>query len=191
MCAERRATPDMSGQARSAGGETGPVSIGETKRLRLRELTADDLDSMCAVWTDPQTLVHWTAVPDRTQVSELIDRQIRNYRELGYGLWALELRETGEFIGDCGLVPLAYPGADVEIGFHIARTHWGRGYAPEAAQAALTCGWSRGFTTIGALILPVNQQSQRVAQKLGMQIASQVVHASRPHDLWTIAAPSH
>jgi RimJ/RimL family protein N-acetyltransferase len=87
----------------------------------------------------------------------------------GYGHWVLELRETGELVGRAGLYrPPDWPG--LELGWTVARPHWGNGYAGEAARAAMD--WARTELGTGHLISLIddeNRRSQRVAEKLGMR----------------------
>jgi RimJ/RimL family protein N-acetyltransferase len=88
----------------------------------------------------------------------------------GYGHWVLEALDTGEPVGRAGLLnPHGWPG--LEVGWTVAREHWGKGYAPEAARAA--CRWAHdelGARHIISLILPSNANSIRVAEKLGEQV---------------------
>jgi RimJ/RimL family protein N-acetyltransferase len=88
----------------------------------------------------------------------------------GYGHWVLEQLDTGEPVGRAGLLrPDGWP--DLEVGWTVAREHWGKGYAPEAARAA--CRYAHdelGARHIVSLILPSNANSIRVAEKLGEQV---------------------
>jgi RimJ/RimL family protein N-acetyltransferase len=99
----------------------------------------------------------------------------------GYGHWVLELRETGELVGRAGLYhPADWPG--LEIGWTVARPHWGNGYAGEAARA--TMEWARadlGADHLISLIADDNRRSQRVAEKLGMEQEGRA--RVRGHDL--------
>jgi RimJ/RimL family protein N-acetyltransferase len=85
----------------------------------------------------------------------------------GFGHWVLAEQETGEVVGHAGLLrPPDWP--DLEVGWTVAREHWGKGYAPEAARAA--CRWAHdelGARHIISLIHPSNARSIRVAEKLG------------------------
>jgi RimJ/RimL family protein N-acetyltransferase len=99
----------------------------------------------------------------------------------GYGHWVLELRATGELVGRAGLYrPPDWPG--LELGWTVARPHWGNGYAGEAARAAI--GWARDELGVGHLISLIaddNHRSQRVAEKLGMRPEGRAT--IREHDL--------
>ena len=89
----------------------------------------------------------------------------------GYTHWALELRETGELVGRCGpYYPEGWPA--LEVGWLLGREHWGKGYASEAARAALGFAWSElGAERVVSLVLPGNERSARVARGLGGQPA--------------------
>jgi RimJ/RimL family protein N-acetyltransferase len=99
----------------------------------------------------------------------------------GFGHWVLESRDSGEFVGRAGLYyPPDWP--EVEVGWTIARAHWGKGYAPEAGRAA--CAWAHdelGARHIVSLIHPANEQSIRVAKKLGEKLEGH--HRVRGFDL--------
>jgi RimJ/RimL family protein N-acetyltransferase len=89
---------------------------------------------------------------------------------MGFGHWALELRDTGEFVGRAGLLrPPEWPG--LEVGWTVSRRHWGLGFAGEAGTAAMD--WARaelGADHVISLIAEGNHRSERVAEKLGMTV---------------------
>lgn len=108
----------------------------ETERLLLREYTPDDFDALYEIVSDPETMQHYPApfTPEKTR--NWIQRNLDRYQEYGFGLWAVVLKETGEFIGDCGLTIQNIDGEMLpEIGYHIHKKYWRRGYAKEAARA--------------------------------------------------------
>lgn len=108
----------------------------ETKRLILRELTPEDFDALYEILSDPETMQHYPAPFDADKVRYWINRNLRNYRELGFGLWAVVLKQTGQFIGDCGLTLQLIDGETLpEIGYHIHKDFRRRGYGSEAARA--------------------------------------------------------
>ena len=89
----------------------------------------------------------------------------------GLGLWALELRETGEFLGQVGLFPVEGKGPEVEVAYELAPRVWGHGYATEAARALVDYGFGElGLRRIVALILPDNARSRNVASKSGLTL---------------------
>src|SRR5437763_16237120 len=115
-----------------------PPVILETPRLLLREFIAADLDPLFSVIGDAATMRFYLRPFTREQTEEWIARNQRRYAEFGYGLWALVLKQTGKFIGDCGL---CWQDVDseqmLEIAYHVHREHWGQGYATEAAVACM------------------------------------------------------
>ena len=111
-------------------------TVIETERLRLREYTPDDFDALYAILSDPETMRHYPAPFDAERTRRWIAWNLDNYARYGFGLWAVELKETGGFIGDCGLTLQEIDGETLpEIGYHIARQYWRRGYGKEAARA--------------------------------------------------------
>lgn len=108
----------------------------ETERLILRELTMQDFDALHEILSDPETMRHYPKPFDEERTKRWIEWNIDNYREYGFGLWAVVLKETGELIGDCGMTMQSIDGEKLpEIGYHINKRHWRRGYASEAARA--------------------------------------------------------
>ena len=84
--------------------------------------------------------------------------------------WAVELRATGEFIGDCGLVYVEGKGPEIEVAYHFAKEWWGRGLATEAARACLDYGFRElGLREIIAICFPEHVASRRVMEKAGMR----------------------
>jgi RimJ/RimL family protein N-acetyltransferase len=118
------------------------------------------------------------AVLGRGLSDDLVYRFEREWDVRGLGIWAVEV--DGEFVGFAGLtVPSFLPGVAgaVEIGWRFARSAWGRGYATEAARAAVAFGFAeRGVPEILALVDPANARSLRVCEKLGMSARPDRVH---------------
>lgn len=108
----------------------------ETERLVLREYTPDDFDALHEIMSDPETMQHYPAPFDEVRTRRWIDWNLESYRQYGFGLWAVVLKETGEFIGDCGITIQNIDGEMLpEIGYHIHKKYWRRGFAKEAARA--------------------------------------------------------
>jgi RimJ/RimL family protein N-acetyltransferase len=94
-----------------------PGAVLITRRLVLREMTNADLDDVAALLGDPEVMRYYPAPKSRGEAQAWIDRNQRLYRERGFGLWAIVLRATGEFAGDCGLIPQQVVGAEeIEVG---------------------------------------------------------------------------
>jgi RimJ/RimL family protein N-acetyltransferase len=109
----------------------------ETKRLLLREMKPNDFDALFRVLGDPETMRHYPTAFDGQHVRDWIERNMNRYRKDGFGLWAVCLKETGEMIGDCGLTLQNINGEMLpEIGYHIHKKYWRRGFGKEAARAA-------------------------------------------------------
>ena len=107
----------------------------ETDRLLLREYAPDDFDALYEILSDPETMRHYPAPFDADRTRRWIDWNLQNYEKTGFGLWAVVLKQTGAFIGDCGLTLQAVDGRTLpEIGYHIHRAHWRQGFAREAAR---------------------------------------------------------
>ncbi|HXA83795.1 MAG TPA: GNAT family N-acetyltransferase [Candidatus Dormibacteraeota bacterium] len=145
--------------------------ILETERLRLREFVPQDADALAAVLGDPVAMQYYPAPFDRKEVEEWIGRNIQRYRREGYGLWAMLLKDSGDLIGDCGCALQEVEGRnEVEVGYHVRRDLWSKGYATEAALACMEYAFVRlGATRVISMIRPKNLQSRRVAEKNGLK----------------------
>ena len=143
-----------------------------TARLRLRGWRDEDLAEFAALNADPQVMEHLPSVLSRAESDALAARIRAELAERGFGLWALEVSGAAPFVGFTGLaVPRfrAHFTPCVEIGWRIAREHWGRGYATEAARAALAFGFERvGLDQVVSFTAAGNAPSRRVMEKLGM-----------------------
>ena len=107
----------------------------ETQRLILREYTKEDFDSLYEIMSDPETMQHYPAPFDKARTRRWIEWNLENYEKYGWGLWAVILKETGEFIGDCGITLQDIDGQLLpEIGYHIHKKYWRMGFAKEAAR---------------------------------------------------------
>ncbi|MDU1230480.1 MAG: GNAT family N-acetyltransferase [Clostridium sp.] len=110
--------------------------IIETNRLILREYTLDDFDNLYEIVSDPETMRHYPKPFDEERTRDWIEWNLQNYKNYGFGLWVVTLKETGEFIGDCGI---SIQNIDwellPEIGYHIHKKYWRRGFGSEAARA--------------------------------------------------------
>lgn len=108
----------------------------ETSRLILREMNMDDYDALYEVLADSDIMLHYPYTFDEKQVRGWIERNMQRYRILGFGLWAVCLKEFGEMIGNCGLTMQNIGGMiKPEIGYHIRGDMQRKGYAKEAESA--------------------------------------------------------
>ena len=143
----------------------------ETERLVLREYTMEDFGALYAILSDPETMQHYPKPYDEEGTERWINWNLKNYREYGFGLWAMELKDTGEFIGDCGITMQKIDGQILpEIGYHIHKKHWRKGYAKEAASAVRD--WFFGNTDFDAVysyMKYTNVPSSSTAASIGMK----------------------
>jgi RimJ/RimL family protein N-acetyltransferase len=141
----------------------------ETERLRLRPFRKSDIDDYAALNADPevQRYVSDGAVWDRGRSWRHLAFLMGHWYLGGTGTWAVEDRETGEFVGKIGFsCPEGWPG--FELAWALVRGRWGRGYATEGARAALQYAFDelrQGHVI--SLIRPINGASIRVAERLG------------------------
>ncbi len=97
----------------------------ETERLLLREYTRDDFNALYEIMSDAETMAHYPAPFDETRTRRWIEWNLENYAQYGFGLWAVVLKETGEFIGDCGITIQNIDGEMLpEVGYHIHKKYW-------------------------------------------------------------------
>src|SRR5579863_10739157 len=119
------------------------MPVLKTERLLLREFVSEDCDALATILSDPETMRYYPMSFDRAAVADWIQRNRTRYANDGYGLWAMILKSTCELIGDCGLVRQSVDGAvEIEIGYHVRRDLWGRGFATEAARACRDFGFA-------------------------------------------------
>ncbi|HEY1930977.1 MAG TPA: GNAT family N-acetyltransferase [Acetobacteraceae bacterium] len=140
--------------------------------MHLRSWQDADRAPFAAMSADLDVMAHLIPMPTREMSDAWIDRQQAHQAAHGFCFWAVEHRETGDFIGSIGLRHLPYTAhftPAVEIGWRLATRFWGQGYAPEAAAASLRFSFDTlGIDEIVAITTPQNINSQRVMHKLGM-----------------------
>ena len=151
---------------------TWPSSVPElaTERLRLRAPVPGDAAALLAVLGDPE-VTRYHNVPTLTTLGEaqgLLERLAERHAARDTVRWAIDLVEHAEMIGTVGLLRFDFEHRHAEVGYEIARRWWGRGLASEAAAAVIRYGFSvLGLHRIEAGVLPGNDASVRVLQKLG------------------------
>ena len=151
--------------------------ILETRRLLLRELRQEDFDAACLLLQDPEVMYAYEGPFIREEVQAWLDKQLRRYREDGFGLWALVEKSSGTLIGQCGLTLQDYGGNRVpEIGYLLRRAYWHQGFAIEAARACREYAFQTlGFREVYSIIRDTNLPSQRVALRNGMTRVDRIV----------------
>ncbi len=152
--------------------------ILETPRLVLRRPVMEDVAYYAEFYRDPQVTRY---IPDAPRSLEETREEVAwhvngppGHPELG--LWATIHKETGRFIGRCGLLPWTIEGREeVEIAYALAPEYWGQGLASEAAGAILRYAWEQlSLTRLICLVIPENLASARVAEKIGMTLERRV-----------------
>lgn len=152
--------------------------ILETNRLILRHLVNDDLDDLFALYSDPEIRQYFPeGLLNLAETKEELEWHMNGhpkYPELG--LWATIHKETGKFIGRCGLLPWEIDGKlEVEIAYLLDKSFWHQGLATEAAQGILKYGFENlNLSRLICLIDPENISSQRVAERIGMTLERKV-----------------
>lgn len=155
----------------------------QTPRLTFRCLQPDDKAALLEFFNDPVAteFLFMNEDPD-SYASSWVGRQMRRYNNTGSGLFAVILRETGELVGQCGLLLQFVDGIPkMEIGYHFIRRFWGKGYATEAARACRDFAFENDQAeTLISLIHPENYRSQAVARRNGMTSWKETVWRGNP-----------
>jgi RimJ/RimL family protein N-acetyltransferase len=145
----------------------------ETERLVLRPWREADLDPYSEMCADPEVMRYiGSGRPlDRDEAWRQIATFVGHWELRGYGLWAVETKADGSFVGRVGLWrPEGWPG--LEVGWALGRSHWGLGYATEAGRATTAFAWRTvQAPDLISLIQPENEASRRVAERLDMKLA--------------------
>ena len=144
-----------------------------TPRLVLRQWRQADREPFAALNADAGVMRYFSAPLAREQSDQMVDRILAHWDTHYFGLFALERRDSGEFLGYTGLNIPRFESAFtpcVEIGWRIAAAHWNQGLATEAAQAALQYGFETlHLAEIVSFTVPANLPSRRVMEKIGMR----------------------
>lgn len=176
-----------------------------TDRLLLRRWRESDREPFAALNADPEVMRYFPSTRTRDESDAMIDRLDAAIEADGFGLWAVERRDTAAFVGFVGLSRPSFDPAladQVEIGWRLARDAWGQGFATEAAHEVVRFAFDPDGADLSALIsftAAVNEPSRRVMRRLGMTHAPEddfehpslpVGHALRPHVLYRLRRPS-
>jgi RimJ/RimL family protein N-acetyltransferase len=160
----------------------------KTKRLLLRGFRDGDLDAVAAMCADPDVMRYLGdgRTLDRADAWRQMAMFVGHWTLRGFGNWAVQELGSGAYVGRVGLFyPEGWPGR--ELGWVLAREHWGKGYATEAAGAVLDhvfeiLGWPRTIS----LIYRDNARSIRVAERLGAHLEGQATIRGHTADVWVI-----
>jgi RimJ/RimL family protein N-acetyltransferase len=147
-----------------------------TERLLLRPKTAADVEPLAAIRADPEYTRYLSGRPYmREEVEEAVARDVAHQQAHGFSIFTVELLDSGEVIGDSGLLLFQWEGPEVEVGWRLGRRFWGQGYATEAGRAALAFAFDElGLERVVAVAHHENAASIRVMEKLGMRYEDRV-----------------
>jgi ribosomal-protein-alanine N-acetyltransferase len=156
------------------------VTILKTKRLALREFRRDDLEFLLPVLGDPYSMRFYPHPFSLAECATWIERQLHRYESEGFGLWAIDMQDTGAFVGDCGPTVQMVDGIkEIELGWHVHPAYQNRGIATEAALACRDYAFGElGLERLVALVRPENLPSCRVAEKIDMHLEKETHHGS-------------
>ncbi len=159
-----------------------------TARLLLRPFTLADAPAAHAIYSDPEVMRYVGNGPVTSLAAT--ERMLRDYvahqERRGFSFWAVVERSSGALIGDAGLYSERED--EVELGYTLARSAWGHGYATEAARAWLDAAFAvHGLARVVALAEPANPASGRVLEKVGMERTGSRIAYGREHDVYAIS----
>jgi ribosomal-protein-alanine N-acetyltransferase len=146
------------------------MRVLETDRLILRPICDADFDDLCALYADPEVMRYLgNGLPrTREETAERLRVMLEHWDKYPFGMWTVRDRHDGRYLGRCGYGNFHdYP--DMELGYTLARSAWGMGYATEAARAAVRHAFeTTRLPRLMAVARPENVASQNVMRKLGM-----------------------
>lgn len=157
--------------------------ILETQRLIVRELVRADVDFVATMLADPEVMRFWPRCYTRAEAEDWIHRHQDSYQRHGHGYWLALHKETGEPIGQVGLLDQVVDGVErIGLGYIIHRPFWRQGYATEGARGCLDHAFLRlEKEQVFVLIRPENTPSRGVANKLGLLLRGRTVYANFEH----------
>ncbi len=154
--------------------------IIETSRLGLRNWLDTDIPKFAEMNKDPRVMEYFPKVLTEIETKQMVDKIKMHILNNGFGLWAVEIKQTNEFIGFVGLsIPQFKSNFTpcVEIGWRLAYEYWGKGYAQEAASKCLDYGFiNLGFKEIVSFTSVLNVRSMNVMKKIGMKYVQEFEH---------------
>lgn len=158
----------------------------------MREMTQEDFPALCRIMQDEEVMYAYEGAFNEEEVQGWLDRQRMRYQKLGFGLWAVVLKEFNEMIGQCGLTMQPWKEEEVlEIGYLFQRTFWHKGYAAEAARGCKKYAFEvLKAKEVCSIIRDTNTASRRVALRNGMEKKDSWVKHFRgidmPHDRYVV-----
>jgi RimJ/RimL family protein N-acetyltransferase len=167
------------------------MTILQTERLLLREMTEADAEHLVRLGQNPNVTRYLPDTPlaGVEEARRLLETVVFPQYANRIGRWAVILRDTGEFIGWCGLKYYA-DANEYDLGYRYFEEHWGRGYATEAARAVLRYGVEhlRGARIVGKAMV-ANAGSRRVLEKIGLAFESYVVEDCGELAVYVLTTP--
>lgn len=158
----------------------------------MREMTQEDFPALCRIMQDEEVMYAYEGAFNEEEVQGWLDRQRMRYQKLGFGLWAVVLKESNEMIGQCGLTMQPWKEEEVlEIGYLFQRAFWHKGYAAEAARGCKKYAFEvLKAKEVCSIIRDTNTASRRVALRNGMEKKDSWVKHFRgidmPHDRYVV-----
>jgi RimJ/RimL family protein N-acetyltransferase len=158
----------------------------ETSRLRLRDWVESDLEPFTQLNTDEEVMKYFPKALSTEETTVFYHSILSEFKECGFGLYAVEVKENKEFIGFIGFHRALFA-ADftpcIEIGWRLKKEAWGKGYATEGAAACLQYGWNElGFRDVYSFTADLNQASKNVMEKIGMNFIKTFNHPKMKKD---------
>ena len=156
------------------------MSVLSTRRLRVRTWSSDDrdLDLACSLWGDPEvmTFIDRRGGLNRDQVREKLQLELSYQEKYGVQYWPV-FEHSGAFVGVCGMKPWIHsPRGGHEIGFHLVKSAWGKGYAPEVAQAVVEYAFEElQLPHLMAGHHPENAGAKKILTRLGFEFLEDVL----------------
>jgi [ribosomal protein S5]-alanine N-acetyltransferase len=164
--------------------------ICETPRLRLRMIDSGDFDALMNILGDAEVMKFSIHGPETHEgIQKFLDGTQKRYERDGVAQWAVILKESGQFIGECGISAQIVDGnQELEIGYRFARKYWGKGYATEAAVACRDYGFTqKNYSRLISIIEAENSASIRVAEKVGMRVERESEFHGIPVKIYSLA----
>ena len=157
----------------------------ETNRLLLREMTLSDMSALSLILQDEKVMYAYNGAFNDKETLIWMQKQLQRYKDYGFGLWGVFLKDTNEMIGQCGITMQEYKATQVpEIGYLFAYKHWHNGYATEAAIACREYGFNTlRLDELYSIIRNTNIASQKVALRNDMSPIDSIVKHYRGVDM--------
>ena len=168
------------------------MRIIETERLYLREMVENDYDDLCEILQDKDVMYSWEHAFSEEETREWLEKQLKRYKEYGFGLWALIEKKTEIFVGQCGLMIQNDIGKEyIEISYLLKQKYWQKGFATEAANACKDYAFKKlNVEKVYSTIRVNNIPSQKVSERIGMKIEKVFIkyyhNIEMPHYLYSI-----